>query len=368
MRLRVPASKVRVPRLRPRTSGGVLAAVIALAVIGAMMLVAGTYVVKAATRRSAVPRVSLASVDPVAVSTPATVSAGTVEVPDLDGMALEEARTILAAAGFKIEIRSDEASAAGADRRVADQDPRAGTLVDVGTAVILSVETVAPTPKTTTPVAAPTSQWVVCIDPGHQAHSDASPEPVGPGSKTTKAKVTGGATGTETHIPEYEIALQISMNLKRRLEAQGVKVVMTRTTNDVNLSNAERAQIASRHHADLFVRIHGDGSPDSATSGISTLYPASNRWTSSFAARSKRAAQLVQMGAVGATGAIDRGIKPRQDLSGFNWATVPSVLVETGFLSNPVEDRLLASPHYQDKLAQGIADGAIDFLNEQGAR
>jgi len=53
------------------------------------------------------------------------------------------------------------------------------------------------------------------------------------------------------------------------------------------------------------------------------------------------------------------------DLSGFNWSTVPTVLVECGFLSNPVEDRLLASPHYQDKLATGIADGVMAYLEQE---
>ncbi len=204
------------------------------------------------------------------------------------------------------------------------------------------------------------------IDPGHQARSNSAPEPIGPGAKEVKPKVSGGATGVKTRIPEYEIVLQISMNLKKRLEAQGVKVVMTRSTNDVNLSNSERADIANRAKADLFVRVHGDGSPDSKTAGISTLYPGKNRWTKAITAQSKQAARMVQAAAIGATGAVDRGIVARQDLSGFNYAKVPSILVETGFLSNSVEDRLLSSPHYQDKVAQGMAAGIMEYLEGSG--
>ena len=73
--------------------------------------------------------------------------------------------------------------------------------------------------------------------------------------------------------------LQIATNLKSRLEADGVTVVMTRTTNDVNLSNAERAQFANAAGADLLIRIHADTSTDASLCGQYTLYPAKNAWT-----------------------------------------------------------------------------------------
>jgi N-acetylmuramoyl-L-alanine amidase len=116
------------------------------------------------------------------------------------------------------------------------------------------------------------------------------------------------------------------------------------------------------------VRIHGDASPDSRISGLSTLYPASNKWTSRIAGRSKRAASRIQQFAIVSTGAVDRGVHRRRDLVGFNWSKVPTVLVECGFLSNPVEDRLLASPHYQDKVAAGIADGIMAYLSKENPK
>jgi N-acetylmuramoyl-L-alanine amidase len=165
-----------------------------------------------------------------------------------------------------------------------------------------------------------------------------------------------------TRLPEYEIVLQISTNLKSRLERAGITVVMTRTTNDVNISNAERAAIANEAGADLFVRVHADGSTDPQVSGISVLYPGTGSFTTAISPESHRAATAVHDAVIASTGAASRGVVSRNDLSGFNWSKVPAVLVETGFLSNPVEDRLLASPHYQDKLAEGMASGILKYL------
>ncbi len=310
---------------------------------------------------------------PLAASLVATevTHSGTVEVPDVVGMARTEAEVLLSAAGLIPEMVSEESSSAlstAADLVVARQEPAAGSLVSASSAVVVTLMSrTAPVSDVGASLAKeqPSKrQPVVCIDPGHQAKGDSMPEPVGPGAKATKPRVTGGATGVGTGIPEYEIVLQISMNLKAQLEARGVKVVLTRTTNDVSLSNAERAAIANKAEADLFVRIHCDGSPDSKAAGLSTLYPASNKWTSGFSGASKRAARMVQSSTILRTGAIDRGLVARGDITGFNWAKVPALLVECGFLSNPVEDRLLASPHYQDKLALGIAEGVIAFLEE----
>ena len=137
---------------------------------------------------------------------------------------------------------------------------------------------------------------------------------------------------------------------------------MTRTTNDVNRSNAQRAQIANRAGASLFLRIHANGSADSRKAGVSTLYPGATKWSRATAAPSRRAATLVQRAVLGSTSAVNDGLHPRTDQSGFNWCTRPSILVECGYLSNPVEDRLLTSPKYQDKIAAGITAGVLRYL------
>ena len=282
-----------------------------------------------------------------------------VEVPQVTGKTVAEARVILKAAGLAVEVVEDAAlgqGGSGEERSVSRQDPVAGSLASSGAVVRLTV------PRGESAAAA--TSYVVCIDPGHQAQSDTRPEPIGPGASETKERVRGGTTGVETGMPEYEVTLQISTNLKERLEKSGVKVVMTRTVNDVNVSNAERAEVANKANADLFVRVHGDGSLDAKTSGITTLYPVAAGWTKAVSGNSKRAAGAVQASLIAATGAASRGVLARDDLSGFNWSKVPVILVECGFMTNPVEDKLLVSPHYQDKLAQGMADGILDYLEE----
>jgi N-acetylmuramoyl-L-alanine amidase len=111
------------------------------------------------------------------------------------------------------------------------------------------------------------------------------------------------------------------------------------------------------------VRIHADGSDDRSLHGVSTLVPAWRQgWTSDIYARSLRAGRALQSALVRATGAADRGIVQRSDLTGFNWADVPAVLVETGFMSNPTESRRLKTAAYQQRVATGLTRGVSAFL------
>jgi len=203
---------------------------------------------------------------------------------------------------------------------------------------------------------------VIVIDPGHQARADTSPEPIGPGASETKPKVAGGTTGVVTHIPEGQTVLSIGLKLKAALEAQGAKVVMTRTSQDVNVSNSQRAAIANDAHADLFIRLHCDGSTNSSAHGISMLVPASNQWTAPIVASSRSAGETLQAAVIAATGAKNNGVVNRSDLSGFNYCKVPSVLIEMGFMTNANEDQLLNSASYQSKLVNGLTQGCLNWL------
>jgi N-acetylmuramoyl-L-alanine amidase len=243
----------------------------------------------------------------------------------------------------------------------------ATTMSAVSTTAPTTSTSLAPTTtsasSTTSTTAARPAGLVVVIDPGHQAKGDSSLEPVGPGSTEKKAKVTSGTAGAVTGTPESELVLAVSLKLRDSLAAHGIKVVMTRTTQDVNLSNIQRAQIANQAGADLFVRIHADGSDDSSIAGIHVLYPASIQgWTDDIATASKKAATLAQKELVAATGAKDRGIDARSDMTGFNWADVPVILPEIGFMTNVAEDRLLATPAYQDKIVAGLTKAILSFL------
>jgi N-acetylmuramoyl-L-alanine amidase len=202
---------------------------------------------------------------------------------------------------------------------------------------------------------------LICLDPGHGTPPaiGRQTEPIGPGSRIRKIKDGGGARG------EAEVALAVAKKTRTLLLRRGYRVAMTRTGPVFtygNGGNVARAQFCNRRHAALMLRIHADGSTDTSRHGLSTLYPARHRgWTDDIYASSLRAARLVQRSTVAATGARDLGLVQRSDLTGFNWANVPAILVETGFMSNPSERRLLQSSSYQWKIARGFTTGVAAF-------
>ena len=198
------------------------------------------------------------------------------------------------------------------------------------------------------------------IDPGHQAHSNSAQEPVSPGSKETKAKVSSGTQGVKTRVPEYEVNLQVALLLKDALEAQGATVYMTRDTNDVDISNVERAEMMNELGVDVVLRLHCNGSTNQSTSGIGLYVKSSGE-----GAEESYAISEVLIAAMGeATGANTESVHVRDSYSGLNWSTVPSILVEMGYMSNPDEDEKLCSPEYQSELVHGMVDGLIAYFAE----
>ena len=87
-----------------------------------------------------------------------------------------------------------------------------------------------------------------------------------------------------------------------------------------------------------------------------------NGWTDDIYRASRRAAELVQSALVASLGFPDRGIQERSDFTGFNWADVPVVLVELGFMTNPTEDRQLARPAVRQRAAAGLCRGTLRWL------
>ncbi len=217
--------------------------------------------------------------------------------------------------------------------------------------------------------AAPGATPVVVVDPGHDLRANLEQEPIGPGSSTLKIKDGGGTRGVVSGLTEAELNLRVGLRLRTLLRRAGVRVVMTRTTTSgTSMGNIARARIANRARAKLFLRIHADGLADRRARGTHTLYPALRRgWTDDVYAPSKRAAGLVQRELVRALGFPDRGLHERSDFTGFNWADVPVILVEMGFMTNPTDDRLLATAVYQRRAALGLCRGTLRFLGRPPA-
>ncbi|MDR3195570.1 MAG: N-acetylmuramoyl-L-alanine amidase [Endomicrobium sp.] len=204
---------------------------------------------------------------------------------------------------------------------------------------------------------------IICIDPGHQKVGNKEQEPISPNSQNTKPKVAPGAKGVVSGTPEYVITLNIAEKLKGLLKDKKAVVVMTRKTHDVNISNVERALVGNMIGGEIMVRIHADSSLDSLKRGVSVLIPSKKSIkTPILAAKSRKAGEIILEKVLEITNADDLGIVERDDLSGFNWSEIPVVLVETGFLSNPEDDKLLNSSSYQYKLAKGIYNGLIEYF------
>ena len=209
------------------------------------------------------------------------------------------------------------------------------------------------------PVFAVSPTPLICLDPGHGTIPAVGrqTEPIGPGSSVRKIKDGGGAPG------EAPVALAIALRTRALLQRDGYRVAMTRTGPTYAGGNIARARFCNVRHAALMIRIHADGSTDSSQHGVKTLVPALHRgWTDDIYARSLRAGRAVQSSVTRSTGAKNVGIVFRSDLTGFNWADVPAILVETGFMTNPTEGRLLRSASYQLKVARGLTAGAQAYL------
>ena len=204
---------------------------------------------------------------------------------------------------------------------------------------------------------------VVVLDPGHGNRSNLEKEAIYPGASELKIKDGGGAEGINSKTPEYVIAMGITVKLKQLLENKGYTVIMTKTTPQESPGNIERAEVGNKNNADLAIRIHADSSESSNASGASMLVPSPIGYAKGISEISRKYGQIVLESLINEVGMKNRGVVERDDLTGFNWSKVPVILVETGFLSNPQEDKLLNTEEYQSKIANGLFNGIDKALS-----
>ncbi|MCI8282505.1 MAG: N-acetylmuramoyl-L-alanine amidase [Lachnospiraceae bacterium] len=155
-------------------------------------------------------------------------------------------------------------------------------------------------------------------------------------------------------VYEKDINLAITKKLEQVLVEQGYQVVMTRE-EDERVVLKERVQIAQENRGTLFVSIHQNAlENDTVTEGME-IY-------SSKMPDSQRLAENIWDSLLAKTGAKDKGITENSDLFVLDNTTMPACLIETGFITSSRERELLLDEEYQQKIAQGIAEGIIKFL------
>lgn len=200
----------------------------------------------------------------------------------------------------------------------------------------------------------------VVIDPGHGG-------PREPGA--------AGPTG----LREVDVNLDVAQRVQKDLEARGAKVVLTRAA-DYEETLATRAEIATKLQPQVFISIHHNAEPDGPRSapGTETYYQIAS-------SQSKRLAGIVYREVTGAlagyhiswAGDRDAGAKYRPGSDGGDYygilrrsAGIPAMLAELAFITNPPEEKLLATPEFRQVEADAVARGIVEFVsnpNDPGA-
>ena len=197
---------------------------------------------------------------------------------------------------------------------------------------------------------------IIVVDAGHGLSKNSGQEAIAPGSSQTKPKFVSGTSGKNQ--TEEQLNLAVALKLEAALKKKGAVVHMTRETHETTRSNIDRATFANDLGADISVKLHADGSENTSVKGVLMLVPGGQYIKDkNVITKSDTAGKRVLEAVVDATGAVNRGVSVRNDMTGFNWSTVPVILLEMGVMTNPEEDALLETGKYQDKIVAGIING-----------
>lgn len=194
---------------------------------------------------------------------------------------------------------------------------------------------------------------VIVIDPGHQEVPNTELEKVYKGSTAEKDKATSGAVGVNSGAKEYELTLQYALVLREYLEGCGAKVILTRDSNDADISNIERAKIATDNKADCFIRLHADSAPESDIKGVKVYVPSTGSYSKNAVKEGKKLADLVAEH----IGSTSLGVVQSNMYTGLNYAdSVKSYQLVVGYLSNSDDDALVTDSETPYKTAVAISE------------
>ena len=159
-------------------------------------------------------------------------------------------------------------------------------------------------------------------------------------------------------VLEKDINLAIALLVKEQLIEQGYEVLMSRET-DTYIAKEERVKEANESGADIYISIHQNATEEgTGVSGMEVWYEEDDSGRDS-----KRLAQLIRQQTLKSTGAVERELRGDADFHVTRNTSMPACLVETGFLSNAVERRMLSLSEYQQKIAEGIVQGISYYFH-----
>ena len=203
------------------------------------------------------------------------------------------------------------------------------------------------------------SKHVIVIDPGHSSDPADEDVPIGPGSGELKEADNIGAQSPYNGLMEYELNLQISLKLRDLLTKRGYKVVMVRTKNSGSYSCIDRAQVANKNNAAIFLRVHANAAPKdhSKNGAMAICITKNNPYISKMYKQSRQLSDIMLEQYVKATGCYNEGVMESDTMMGNNWSKVPTTLIELGYMTNQKEDALMQSADYQTKMLKGLVNG-----------
>lgn len=219
---------------------------------------------------------------------------------------------------------------------------------------------------------APLEGRTIALDPGHNGGNRSAPERINrlvdAGGGVRKACDTTGTQTGDGRLTESRLNLDVATRVRAGLEAQGARVVMTRTDDrGVGPCITRRAKIGNEARADVAVSIHADGGPPRGR-GFHVIYPEPIAGLNEDIAAPSRDLALALRAALRRAGLRDatyigrRGLSRRGDLGGLNLSRVPKVFVEMGNMRNAVDARRLERASHRATLAAAIEDGVARHL------